>query len=88
LRRDEMGLYERIMNGEKLRVKLRKPMKGCRFMPFTVQRLLLIGPAHYVHEGSEWARYAKVGGILLNGRIKESMEEQEMQEWLEGVIEV
>lgn len=76
-------IYERIMSGEKLRVRLPGSKK-----PFSVQRLLLMGESHYVTEQSEWVRFGNVGGVVINGRIREKMHQVDMRDWCGMLREV
>lgn len=79
-----MSVYEKLLEGETLRVRLKNPVGCMRREPFTVARLLLLGD-YYVTESSEWAQFAVVGGVTINGQRRQRMEQEEMQSWCNGL---
>lgn len=81
-------VYERLLAGETLTVQFAGQPEHAHKGTFTAQRLLLMGDLFYVNEGSEWARWAQVGGVRINGVRKHQMSDYEMREWCEGLEEV
>ena len=82
------SIYERLQARETLWVKLAHPYPGQVTKPFQVKPLLLFGDSS-VSAASEWARWARVGGVVINCTCY-PMEAEEMQEWcsaLEAVEE-
>ena len=78
---ESVSIYQRIVAGEKLIVRLKNPLVGMQQKPFSVVRLLTMGENYSVAESSEWARFASVRGIIINGRQKHRMDQEEMQTW-------
>lgn len=82
-----MDMYEKLMAGNTIRVKIKHPVGKMKKTPFRVAPLWMIGD-FYVTESSEWKRFARIGGITINGRKKHAMSQGEMQVWCQAMEEV
>lgn len=79
-----MSIYELLLARKKLRVQFKKAGEdGLYAKEFTVQPLLMMGDHHYTIASSEWARFARVGGVTINRTKRHQMREDEMKEWCE-----
>jgi hypothetical protein len=82
-----LTIYERIVSGESIRVKIKCPIAKQRKKPFMVYPLHLMDNMHYVTKSSKWFRWSHVGGIRI-GNNKHALSEAEMIEWCDRVEEV
>jgi hypothetical protein len=82
-----LTLYERVMNGDSIRVKLKCPLKKQRKEAFTVKPLYLMSPTQYVTKSSAYFKWSYIGGIWI-GRSRHALTDTEMIEWFEHVEEV
>jgi hypothetical protein len=82
-----LTIYERIMNGETIRVKLKEPTGKQRKKPFTVYPLHLMSDTQYVTKSSVWFKFSHVEGIRI-GTKRTVMTVDEMIWWCDQVEEV
>lgn len=82
----KMSIYELLLARKTLRVQFKKPGEDGRYTkPFIVQPLLMMGEDYHTSLSSEWARFARVGGIVINSTRRGQMDREEMKAWCEGV---
>ena len=74
------SIFMRILDGETLWVQFKVQRKGWHKGSFQIGPLWMIGE-FYVTEQSEWKPFARVGGVVINGRRRKQMEHSEMQSW-------
>jgi len=78
------NVYERISAGETLRVHFKPGLPGRYKKPFKVGPLWMLGDM-YATESSEWKKFAKVGGVTINGRRRHRMGPGELAAWCNTV---
>lgn len=80
----KMSIYELLLAKKTLRVQFKKPGEDGRYASsFEVQPLLMMGEKYHTNASSEWARFARVGGVVINKTKRHQMDKEEMKSWCE-----